>query len=64
LVTFTIDLDIDIRTRARFFYSAPVKFHRPTFNRSAVIMLTNKLINKQTPLKTSTWKTLLLKWRC
>ena len=34
------------------------KFHRPTFNRSEVIVLTNKqtdkLTNKQTPLKTST----------
>jgi len=34
------------------------KFHRPTFNRSEVIVWTNKHIdwqrNKQTPLKTST----------
>jgi len=34
------------------------KFHRPTFNRWTVIVLTNKqtdkLANKQTPLKTST----------
>ena len=30
------------------------KFHRPTFNRSEVIVLTNKLTNKQMPLKTST----------
>jgi len=33
------------------------KFHRPTFNRSEVIVLTNKqtdkLTNKQTPLKTT-----------
>jgi len=30
------------------------KFHHPTFNRLEVIVLTNKLTNKQTPLKTST----------
>jgi len=30
------------------------KFHHPAFNRSEVIMRTNKLTNKQTPLKTST----------
>jgi len=27
-------------------------FHHPTFNRSEVIVLTNKQTNKQTPLKT------------
>ena len=31
-----------------------LKFHHPTFNRSEVIVLTNKHTNKQTPLKTST----------
>jgi len=30
------------------------KFHRPMFNRSLVIVLTNRLTNKQTLLKTST----------
>jgi len=30
------------------------KFHHPTFNRSTVIVQTNKLTNKQTLLKTST----------
>jgi len=30
------------------------KFYHSTFNRSEVIVLTNKLTNKQTPLKTST----------
>jgi len=30
------------------------KFHHPKFDRSEVIVLTNKLTNKQTPLKTST----------
>ena len=30
------------------------KFYHPTFNRSEVIMLTNKLTNRQTPLKTPT----------
>jgi len=30
------------------------KFHCPTFNRSEFIVLTNKLTDKQTPLKTST----------
>jgi len=30
------------------------KLHHPTFNRSEVILLTNKLTDKQTPLKTST----------
>jgi len=30
------------------------EFHHPTFNRSQVIVLTNKLTNKQTPLKTFT----------
>jgi len=29
-------------------------FYHPTFNRSEVIVLTNKLTNKQRPLKTST----------
>jgi len=28
-------------------------FHHPTFNRSEVIVLTNKQTDKQTPLKTS-----------
>jgi len=31
-----------------------VKFHRTTFNRSEVIVLTDKQTNKQTMLKTST----------
>jgi len=30
------------------------KFHHPTFNRSEVIVLTNKLTNKHMQLKTST----------
>jgi len=30
------------------------EFHHPMFNRSEVIMLTNKQTDKQTPLKTST----------
>jgi len=30
------------------------KSHHPTINRLEVIMLTNKLTDKQTPLKTST----------
>jgi len=30
------------------------KFHNPTFNRSEVIVLTNRQTDKQTPLKTST----------
>jgi len=30
------------------------KFHHPKFNRSEVIVLTNKQIDKQMPLKTST----------
>jgi len=30
------------------------KFHHPIFNRSEVIVLTNKQANKQTPLETST----------
>jgi len=41
-----------------FFHSAPIaaKFRRPMFNRSKIIVLRNKLTNKQTetPLKTST----------
>jgi len=47
-----------IRTSARFLYNAPnrqvssiIILH---LNRSEVILLTNKLTNKQTPLKTST----------
>jgi len=31
------------------------KFHHPTLNRSKVIVFTNKLTNKQTPLKASTF---------
>ena len=31
----------------------PTKFHHPMFTRSEVIVLTNKLTNKQTPPKTS-----------
>jgi len=35
-------------------YNAPTpKFHHPVFTRSEVTVLTNKLTNKQTPLKTS-----------
>jgi len=33
---------VDIRTRARFLYSAPAKFHHPTLNRSEVIVRTNR----------------------
>jgi len=44
-----LNFDVDIRTRAKFLYSPPTAtFHRPTFNRSEVIVRTNKLTNKQT----------------
>jgi len=53
LVTLTFDRDI--RTRAGFVYNAPNhQFHHPTSSRSEVIVRTNTLTNKQTPLKTST----------
>jgi len=36
------------------YLNATAKFHHPTFNRLEVITLTNKLTNKQMPMKTST----------
>jgi len=57
LVTLTFYLSPQIRTRARFLYSASkviAKFHHPTFNRSEVIVRTNKQTDRQTLLKTST----------
>jgi len=37
-------MSLEIRARPRFLYTMhlPTKFHRPMFNRSDVIMLTNK----------------------
>jgi len=47
--------DPQIRTRARFCtMQLANKFHLPAFNRSEVMILTNKLTNNMTPLKTST----------
>jgi len=44
----TLIFDLDIRTQARFLYNAlTAKFHRLTFNRSEVIVLTNKQTDKQ-----------------
>jgi len=51
----TLTFDHEIRTRRDFCtVHLTANFHPPTFNRSEVIVLTNKLTNKQTPLKTST----------
>ena len=52
----TLTFDLDIRTRARFFCRTHVtaKFRHPTFNRSEVIVLTNKQTNKQTDKETDT----------
>jgi len=45
----TLTFDLYILTLARFLYNAPnSQFHHPTFNRSEVIVLTNKLTSKQT----------------
>jgi len=50
-----LTFDLQIRTRQDCCtVHLTAKFRRPTFNRSEVIVRTNKLTNKQTPLKTST----------
>jgi len=48
-LTLTFELGQDFCTM-----HLTAKFHRPTFNRSEVIVRTNKHTNWQTPLKTST----------
>jgi len=49
-----LTFDLRIRTRQEFCtVHLTAKFHHPTFNRLEVIVRTNKLTNKQTPLKTS-----------
>jgi len=54
-VPVTLTFDLHLQTRARFCTTyLPAKFDRPMFSRSEVIVRTNKLTNKQTPLKTST----------
>jgi len=48
-----LTFDHEIRTRRDFCtVRLTAKLYRPTFSRSEVIVLTNKLTNKQTPLKT------------
>jgi len=50
-----LTFDLDIRTRRdSCTVHLTAKFHHPMFNRSQVIVRTNTLTNKQTPLKTST----------
>jgi len=56
-----LTFDLDIGTQARFFCTSHLiaKCHHPMFNRSKVIMLTNKLTNEQTDAATTGQHTLI-----